>query len=121
MEAYLPGSVATTNDSTSPLGMNSIVSPTPNNWLSWGKIMPVDPLDTQTTATGGIDVMGGMGGMGMMGGMDGLSGMGGLASAYGAMAWTNWLGSVPADKKVTAPEAKGAGTSLFLKDTSTLY
>jgi hypothetical protein len=36
------------------------------------------------------------------------------------MAWTNWLGALPTDKKVSATEAKGAGVSLFLKDPSTV-
>jgi hypothetical protein len=78
MEAYLGGGVATSNDSTS--SMSSMISPSPNNWLSWGKIMPVDPLAT-TSTTGGIDIMGGMGGMGVMGGMDGFGGMTGLGGS----------------------------------------
>ena len=115
MEAYIGASVST-NATVSPLGMNSVMDPTgmnnmmgptPNNWLNWGKVMPIDTADTNASKSEGAGITGGLDVYG------GVNGMGGLGGSFNAVAWTNWLGKVPSDKKVTEPQPKGAATSLF--------
>jgi hypothetical protein len=88
-----------------------LTTTTPNNWLNWGKVMPVNSkkalfTSEKATTTKTTDET-------ESSSEDDSAADVGFYSAYNVAAWTNWLGSVPSEKKAV----KGSKVkSLFEKN-----